>query len=376
VTFASLDNGALGHSNALGITLDDDANGYGWYVDLTPGLNEEFLPTANPYEWKARPGSEAEGKIDLLTVLLHEAAHTLGHDHTLDSHALMAATLEPGVRRLPSPELLAELQGLADEVAVAENGDNDPTMPNPLPFAGFSAFWLGRTRKGEYGSILEAVGVRNERDIQYAVTPNPTLLNPEFASVDGWNITGDVVMGGNAAVLRESAKAQTRLNQLFTLNDGDRFLRFTLDGINLDDAQGSANVAGGTTPGATDVNAAPDDVQGSTNVGGAGRAGPTDAFEIALIDANTNQSLLSGNGLTHSDAAINLQANGTEHLATEVTSTLNADGSRTYVLDLSNIAVGTTVSLSFDLIGFGRNEAATNSQVTVRDLKLRVKCKA
>ena len=33
VTFANLDNGALGQSNALGITLDDNANGYGWYVD-------------------------------------------------------------------------------------------------------------------------------------------------------------------------------------------------------------------------------------------------------------------------------------------------------------------------------------------------------
>ena len=31
----------------------------------------------------------------------------------------------------------------------------------------------------------------------------------------------------------------------------------------------------------------------------------------------------------------------------------NADGSRTYVLDLSSISAGTAVNLSFDLIGFG-----------------------
>lgn len=54
--------------------------------------------------------------------------------------------------------------------------------------------------------LLEAVGAERERDIQNAVTPNPTLLNPEFAAVDGWNLTGDVTLGGGAAVLRESAR--------------------------------------------------------------------------------------------------------------------------------------------------------------------------
>ena len=164
IDFADLENGSLGQANNGSITLDTTANGYGWYIDLTPGLNEEYLPTANPYEWIAKPGSEAEGKIDMLTVLLHEAAHTLGHDHTLDSHALMASTLEPGVRRLPSPELLAELQGLAEQY-VALNEAPTP-LPNPLPFAGFSALWMGRLRKGEYGYLLEAVGANNDRDIQ------------------------------------------------------------------------------------------------------------------------------------------------------------------------------------------------------------------
>ncbi len=55
ISFDALMNGALGESLDNAITLDNNANGYGWYVDLTPGLNEEFLPTANPYEWKAAP---------------------------------------------------------------------------------------------------------------------------------------------------------------------------------------------------------------------------------------------------------------------------------------------------------------------------------
>jgi hypothetical protein len=54
--FTNLENGALGQANQNGITFDDDANGYGWYIDLTPGLNEENLATSDPYEWKAKPG--------------------------------------------------------------------------------------------------------------------------------------------------------------------------------------------------------------------------------------------------------------------------------------------------------------------------------
>ncbi len=171
INFDTLVQGALGEASGISITLDDNANGYGWYIDLTPGLNEEFLPTANPYEWKAKPGSEADGKIDLLTVLLHEAAHTLGYDHTNDSHAVMAPTLEPGIRRLPPAELLAELQGVSNtDVAVAGTNPDDPSpMPNPLPFAGFGAFWVGRLRKSGYGYLLESVGVNNGSDIQYAV---------------------------------------------------------------------------------------------------------------------------------------------------------------------------------------------------------------
>jgi hypothetical protein len=49
------------------ITLDTDVAGHGWYIDYTPHLNEKWLPTSNPYEWQAKAGSEAEGRMDLLS---------------------------------------------------------------------------------------------------------------------------------------------------------------------------------------------------------------------------------------------------------------------------------------------------------------------
>jgi hypothetical protein len=97
---------------------------------------------------------------------------------------------------------------------------------------------------------------------------------------------------------------------------------------------------------------------------------PDDAFEVALINAHTGASLLGGTGLTHNDAFFNLQANGAEHKAAQVSTQRLADGSILVVVDLGGVPVGTVANLSFDLIGFGRGDAAASSRVTVSDLSL------
>lgn len=59
------------------ITLDSNAAGHGWYVDPTPwSVSDDFLPTSDPNLWLAKPGSGAEGKMDLLSVWLHELGWT------------------------------------------------------------------------------------------------------------------------------------------------------------------------------------------------------------------------------------------------------------------------------------------------------------
>jgi hypothetical protein len=97
----------------------------------------------------------------------------------------------------------------------------------------------------------------------------------------------------------------------------DHFLSFTLGGIALDDQA----------------------------------SGPDDAFEVGLLDANTGASLEGALALSRTDALLNIQASGAELAAQGVTHLTNADGSRTYVVDLRGIADGTAVNLSFDLIG-------------------------
>ena len=78
-----------------------------------------------------------------------------------------------------------------------------------------------------------------------------------------------------------------------------------------------------------------------------------------------NQHLLNIQ-LASSDPASTVQ----ERSAAGLRHTDNADGSRTYVLDLSSIAAGTPINLSFDLIGFGMTAAQLGSQVSIKDVRL------
>src|SRR3989338_4710536 len=139
--------------------------------------------------------------------------------------------------------------------------------------------------------------------------------------------------GGTASVtLSEIYTSQTRLSQVFMLNEQDRYLSFTLSGTALDNLTGA----------------------------------PDDAFEVALLDANTGLSVLGSNGLTRTDAFLNLQADGTQRLADCVTCIDNPDGSRTYRVDLTGVTKNAAVNLSFDLLGFGKD----NSHVTLSDIRV------
>jgi hypothetical protein len=84
VELADLDGSSLAVADGNVILLDRDAAGWGWHTD---------------------PRSPVEaGRIDLLTVLLHELGHVAGHDH--EAHGVMAPALAPGVRvlALDAPE--------------------------------------------------------------------------------------------------------------------------------------------------------------------------------------------------------------------------------------------------------------------------------
>jgi len=200
LTFADLPDGALGQSTGTTITLDDNAAGRGWFIDSTPWANEEWLPTHNPNEWVAKAGSAAAGKMDMLSVLLHEYGHALGIEHSADHSSYMATTLTPGVRRLPSSEelsLMAKLVGelkqeLITSTASSAPGTNTPDGPAPFPWLPLDSTlglaFLGRLRSRL--SDASATGATTHAEPHFEVAANATLTNGGFGDSSGWSTQG------------------------------------------------------------------------------------------------------------------------------------------------------------------------------------------
>jgi hypothetical protein len=104
LSFVITDLGGTGVAEAVGttISLDATAAGWGWYVDPTPGTHDGFVRRGGVLV--ASAGSEASGRLDLWTVLLHEIGHALGYRHDTfapgsDLGRIMEGVLEPGLRR-------------------------------------------------------------------------------------------------------------------------------------------------------------------------------------------------------------------------------------------------------------------------------------
>jgi hypothetical protein len=85
----------LGLTDGSTITMDADAAGWGWFVDPTPEDDVEF----------SEPGGDDDGRMDLLTAVMHEIGHVLGYEDLAgDADHLMSATLDAGQRVAPAGE--------------------------------------------------------------------------------------------------------------------------------------------------------------------------------------------------------------------------------------------------------------------------------
>jgi len=96
------DQGVVGLAGNGVITIDNDGFGHGWFLDDTPFDDAEFDLYIGGSESQASGGA-ASGKVDLLTVLMHELAHIAGAedvDSELRPHNLMTATIGTSTRRL------------------------------------------------------------------------------------------------------------------------------------------------------------------------------------------------------------------------------------------------------------------------------------
>lgn len=106
----NLPGAQLGYAVGKTIYLDEDAAGWGWFIDQTPDEQEEF--ELHDSEWLA-VSEGASQQMDLLTVITHELGHVLGlEDLFHDDLDLMSHALDAGVRRLPSAKNVDQIFGI------------------------------------------------------------------------------------------------------------------------------------------------------------------------------------------------------------------------------------------------------------------------
>jgi hypothetical protein len=144
---ADLPTGWAARTEGTQVTLDASGAGWGWYVDPAPQDNSEFAPAwadaaqqAVNGDYTAAPNSPAAGKLDLLTVLIHELGHVLGMPmpQSADGNAasaghVMSQYLAPGQRRLPDAVDLAALQALGRDAYI---GPSIGFTPGQQPASG------------------------------------------------------------------------------------------------------------------------------------------------------------------------------------------------------------------------------------------------
>ncbi len=172
------------------------------------------------------------------------------------------------------------------------------------------------------------------------------LLNGDFSITDptnpdyGWTTQGNASIANGEGILDEGTTIQTEFSQTFTIPQGTTALQFTIVGSDL-----------------------------VSN----GQSSPPDAFEAALLNAQTNQPLIGPpTGLSSTDAFLNIQQTGQVYYAPQVTVPgAGASGSvaslgypELVTVDLSSVPASTQATVYFDLIGF----SPATSSVRVTDV--------
>jgi subtilisin-like proprotein convertase family protein len=85
---ADLSPGVLAQSTTDTIFIDDDAAGFGWFIDSTPSDDVEFIEPAT--------SGDSSVRMDLLSAVMHEMGHIIGFDH--EESGILDDTLSPGER--------------------------------------------------------------------------------------------------------------------------------------------------------------------------------------------------------------------------------------------------------------------------------------
>jgi large repetitive protein len=255
-----------GKPNAGTILIDSDANGVGWFVDSTPLDNSEFGVISSENYLLAAAESEASGKYDLLTTVLHELSHLYGF---IDGYQGFSDNIETknGTTKFIGDDFTATLDGEhLDKQAHPYDLLNTHLAPGmrKLP-SQLDVEILETIRGGKSGVRSQKSEVpeeqRSEGDLNAKLTSDPLLAinNGDFSIADtttntfAWDTRGASGIENAQAVLTEDSPFQSNFTQTFTVPEAAKTIQFKLVETEL----------------------------------GASELAPPDAFEVALLDADT-----------------------------------------------------------------------------------------
>lgn len=332
------------------ITVDSDANGSGWFIDPTPFENSEFNQTLSGSALLASKDSAAFGRYDLFTTLLHELGHLAGFIDGYKGFDSHVQTIN-GSQLFVTPNFSALLRGGHLDPKVYPTDLLNPILspsvrklPSALDIQILTAVRSTDKDMGMWGDKKNPA-----LTAPLTSSPLPGINNGKFDSSNStdpnysWSTRGATAILNGQAVLTEDDRLLSNFSQTFIIPEKAKSLQFTLVDTKL---------------GASDLD-------------------PPDAFEVALLDANTRTSLVgTATSLTQTDAFLNFQHTGQTYFSPQVTlpgiatsaSIVSLNSPRTVKVDLSGVAAGTVATLYFDLLGNGeQNGSAIVDNVLILD---------
>jgi hypothetical protein len=312
--------------------IDYNANGIGWFIDETPLENDEYRIQNTQWAFQATSDSEAYGKYDLLTAILHETAHLYGF---IDGYAPFEKHISwnNGTPVFIGDNFTATLTPDLDHLQTAHHpydllnthlASGIRKLPSELDIQILQAILLeaGSREKGAGRNILQA---------PLTSTPLIAILNGDFSIDDssnpqfGWQTRGDSTIVAEQAILREDSPFLSNFSQTFTIPEGAKILQFTI---------------------------------ANTQLGPNSQFIP-DAFEAALLDAQTLNPLVAP-ALSLSDSFLNRQPQLLTYKSenVKVSGKINSPtNAQTVYVDISHLTPGTEAILFFDLLGFGEKDS-------------------
>lgn len=294
------------------IFLDRDGGSHGWYVDTSASSFGQFEMSKPATELRAVLGGQADGRVDLLTVVAHELGHVLGLPDlasTTDVLGLMNTPLPTSVRRLPSAADVQAVEALRRATTTVDLGRGNGTASSDAAAGQLADLGTVETTGTQertawddgyvWSNWLSANGAAAQSTSPFQALhtgcdqpPTGPLTNGGFTQgtdgLSGWTATDPLLVSVDSsrhAVLRESSHdLEAALYQDFVLPSSTYFLSFVLSGLTFD-----ASVPNGAMPDAFGVSLV-DPCSGVPLV--ATRDARTDSYYIRDLvpDANTRDA--------------------------------------------------------------------------------------